>query len=269
MIETLDQYFEGGLIQSLIAWAFSIVLAAVIYNVFRSFLNKSDNDSKKTILQIVRITISIICIYSCLNRILVLNDFMVTILASSGVIALAVSLAAQESLGNIIAGIIILLTKPYKVNDLIKIADGKYIGYVEDITLHHTIIRTYENNRIAIPNSTMSDSAIENSDLIESRKANFLEVQISYESDLDKAMEILKELGDSHPKSLKNTTVRVTGFADSGINLRAIVYSENSLSGFNICCDIRRDIIYSFREHGIVIPYPTRTVKIDNDMKEE
>ena len=262
MLEILNSYFEGGLVQTAFAWVFTIVFAAIVYRIAKRFFDRITIDNEATILLIIKSFIIFAAAYTCLKRVAPLNGLMSTLLASSGILALAVSLAAQDSLGNMMAGLIILLTKPYKIGDLIKIDSGKYIGYVEVITLRHTVIRTYENNRIAIPNTTMNASPIENYDLVESEKANFLEVQISYDSDLDTAMNLLKEMADNHPLSLGNTTVKVTGFGESGINLRVTIKTENSLKGFNVMADMRHDIIYAFKEKGIVIPYPTRTVEI-------
>ena len=265
MLEILNSYFEGGLIQTALAWVVTIIFAFVVYRLAKRFLDRVTIDNEQTILLIIKSFIIFAAAYTCLKRVAPLNGLMSTILASSGILALAVSLAAQDSFGNMIAGIIIVLTKPYKIGDLIKVDSGKFIGYVEKITLRHTVIRTYENNRIAIPNTTMSASPIENYDLVDSEKANFLEVQISYESDLDTAMNLLKEMADNHPLCLGGTTVKVTGFGDSGINLRVTIKTENSLKGFNVMADMRHDIIYAFKEKGIEIPYPTRTVELKKE----
>ncbi|MDZ7777461.1 MAG: mechanosensitive ion channel [Bacteroidales bacterium] len=73
------------------------------------------------------------------------------------------------------------------------------MGTVEDITLRHTVIRNFENRRIIVPNSVISSETIINSNIIEDKVCNFVEISISYDSDVDKAMALMQEEAMSHP----------------------------------------------------------------------
>ena len=160
-----------------------------------------------------------------------LRDYGVTLFAGAGVLAAIVGFASQSAFSNIIGGIFLVIFKPFRVDDLISV--GTNTGRVEDITLRHTVIRNFENRRIVIPNSIISNETIINSTIVEEKICQFFEIGISYDSDVDKAMEILREEAMRHPNTIDNRTeediekntpvveVRVIGFGDSSVNLRA------------------------------------------------
>lgn len=273
-------YFENGLINSLAYCCITIILSFIIYRSIKYFINKKDPDNRKVIVMIWRIFMITLTAYTCMTQFKPVQSLTTTLLASGGVLALVISLAAQESVGNLIAGIVIIMFKPFCIGDLIKINNGEYIGYVEEITLRHTIIRTYEHNRITIPNSIINKSSIENADLIDTKKVNFLEITISYDSNIDDAIRIIKEESQKHKycidmrskeekrKKVPKVPVRLVEFEDSGIRLRAYIYSEDSSKGFEMLSDLRYSIKKRFDETGIEIPYPYRMLIIKQETSE-
>ena len=200
-----------------------------------------------------------------------LSRLSTTLLAGSGIVALAVSLSAQESLGNIVSGLFISLFHPFNVGDRIRLISTDVVGYVESITLRHTIIKTLTNNRITVPNSIMNKEIIENSHMVETIASYFVDVSISYESDVDLARYIMADIIGSHPlyvdvrKNMREekVPVLVRAFESSGIALRARVWTKTVDESFSACSDIRIEILKRFKEEGIEIPY-TKIVIIDN-----
>src|SRR5210317_644445 len=104
--------------------------------------------------------------------------------AGVGVTAIVVGLASQKALANIISGVFILIFKPFRIDDVIEFKDGQK-GMVEEITLRHTIIKDYENRRIVIPNSAISEETIINSSIQDERIRKNVVFSISYDSDVD------------------------------------------------------------------------------------
>ena len=200
-----------------------------------------------------------------------LSRLSTTLLAGSGIVALAVSLSAQESLGNIVSGLFISLFHPFNVGDRIRLISTDVVGYVESITLRHTIIKTLTNNRITVPNSIMNKEIIENSHMVETIASYYVDVSISYESDVDLARDIMADIIGSHPlyvdvrkdMSEEKVPVLVRAFESSGIALRARVWTKTVDESFSACSDIRVEILKRFKEEGIEIPY-TKIVIIDN-----
>jgi len=194
-----------------------------------------------------------------------------SLLAGAGILAVAVGFASQHALSNIISGLFIIIFKPFRVNDRLRIRDTLY-GIVEDITLRHTVIRDLENRRILIPNAVISDEVIVNADFGDDKICLWLEIGISYESDIDKAKTIMKEEAMAHPLHVDNrkpeqieegvevVVVRVLSLDEYAVRLRAWVWAENNADAFSMKCDLLESVKKRFDAEGIEIPYPHRTL---------
>lgn len=207
-----------------------------------------------------------------------LKTLGVTLFAGAGVFAAIALFASQAAFSNIISGIFIIIFKPLKINDIVDIGSLSK-GQVEDITLRHTVIRNFENRRIIIPNSLVSSEVIINSDIIDDEICNFCEFDISYDSNVDKAMEIISTQAINHPLSIDHrtteeleegmpqVTVRLVSFGDSSVHLRAYVWSNDHRSGFRMKCDLNKSVKEEFDKAGIEIPYPYRTIVFKDNQK--
>ena len=227
---------------------------------------KYENDNQPIIIKLIKIGLNIVLILGICYQFTALKEIVKTLLTGGGVLALVLGLAAQEAVGNLVSGMMILFFKPFKVGDLIKTNNG-LVGTVLDISLRHTVIKTYENTQIMIPNSEINKATLENVTAADF-KGDFLILQISYESDLDLAISIIAEEIMKHPDflDLRNATekmdgipavkVRCTNFLDSGIELKAALQSRSSAVGYAMLSDLRISIKKRFDEAGIVIPYP-------------
>ena len=195
-----------------------------------------------------------------------LNNLTNTLIAGSGIAALAISLAAQESLNNIVSGAFIALFKPFEVGDRIKLVKSDIVGTVEDITLRHTILKTYNNSRLVVPNATMNQEMLQNSNLIDSRVSAFVEVYVTYEADLRKAVGIMADVIGNHPYYVDVRTedemlekpkveVQVREFGEHSILIRANMWTKTVTENFEACSDARIRIKERFEAAGIGFPY--------------
>lgn len=195
--------------------------------------------------------------------------------ASAGIFAAIVGFASQAAFSNIISGIFLVIFKPFRVGDIIKVSN-LYHGTVEDINLRHTTIKDFENRRLIIPNSVISAETIQNFNIVDAKICNFILFGISYDSDIDLAMKIIREEAMKHANFIDNRTeediekgvpsviVRLLEFGDSSVNLRAQVWSENPSKAFELKCDINKTIKARFDKEGIEIPFPHRTIVYKN-----
>lgn len=206
-----------------------------------------------------------------------LRAISVSIFAGAGILAAIIGFASQQAFSNIVSGIFIVIFKPFRVSDRVKIGEA-YAGVVEDITLRHTVIRNFENQRIIIPNSIMSSETIVNSSIVDQKICKFIEFGISYDSNVDKAIKIIQEEALAHPSSIDNrneadiannepvVSVRVMGFGDSSVNLRAWVWANDPPTAFKMGCDLNKSIKERFDKEGIEIPFPYRTIVFKKDI---
>ncbi len=194
-----------------------------------------------------------------------------SLLAGAGILAVAVGFASQHALSNIISGLFIVIFKPFRVNDRLKIRDT-LSGIVEDITLRHTVIRDFENRRILIPNTVISNEVIINSDFGDDKICLWLDIGISYDSDIDLAKQIIEDEALKHPMHIDNRTpaqleagegvvrIRVISLDDSSVLIRAWIWAENNANAFAMKCDLLESLKKRFDKEGIEIPFPHRTI---------
>jgi small-conductance mechanosensitive channel len=194
-----------------------------------------------------------------------------SLLAGAGLFAIAIGFASQAALSNVIGGLFIVMFKPYKIGDRIQIRTD-LSGVVEDINLRHTVIRNFENKRIIIPNSVISNEVVVNSNYEDNKICKWIDMGISYDSDIDLAKEIMKDEILKHPLFVDNRTeeqieagedivpVRVIMMGESSVNLRAWSWANNPPDAFVMGCDLLESIKKRFDKEGIEIPFPHRTL---------
>lgn len=196
-----------------------------------------------------------------------LRSISYSLLASAGLLAVVFGFAAQKTLGNMISGISIAISKPFRVGDIIRVGDRE--GVVEDITLRHTIIVAYDNKRCIIPNSSISEQLIDNFTIEDKKVCYFFEVMVSHDSNIDKAITIIQKVAEKHPSCLdtrqKDATdpivrVRAVKLNHEGVTLKAWVWAKDHLTGFRMGCDLNLEVGKQFKKASIKFAYPRRVM---------
>lgn len=255
----------------------TIILAKVAVKLYTRFIERSSkkDDENLTTYKFLQHSISVIIyligISFAISMIPFLRPVAQSIVAGAGIMAIAVGFAAQQALGNIISGVFIVISKPYQINDRISMSDGQR-GVVEDISLRHTVIRNFENQRIIIPNSIISNQILINSNFTDTKICRFIDIGISYKSDIDLAKKIMAEEIENHPLNIDNRTeediangmprvmVRVLQLTDSSVMLRAWAWAADPPNAFIMNCDLIESIKKRFDKEDINIPFPQRTI---------
>ncbi len=189
-----------------------------------------------------------------------------SLLAGAGILAVAIGFASQQAFSNIISGIFLVIFKPFRVNDRLRVKDI-YAGVVEDITLRHTVIRDAENRRIIIPNSVIATEIIVNSDYSDGKICKYVEFNVALNSDIDKVKRIIGEEIARHPKYLdprkeeeKATKplveVRLLRFTDFAMVMRGSAWAESNGDASDMQMDLLESIKKRFDTEGVEMPYP-------------
>ncbi len=279
--ETIDYILLAG-----ITLGVAIVLTTVIKKILGLFVSKYAEKLKtdptnfsfiKNAVGFIIYTGAIIFIFF---KVPFLKSLGTGLFAGAGIAAVAVGFASQKAIANIIGGIFILIFKPFKISDIIEFKDGQK-GTVEEITLRHTIIKDYENRRIIIPNSVIGEETIINSNIQDEKIRKHIVFSISYDSNIDKAMEIIRDEAQRHPFLLDNRTpeeiqndepivrVRVVSLSDFSVDLKAYLWTSGNDNAFTIMCDLLKSVKQRFDKEGIEIPFPYRTIVLKKDLERE
>ena len=266
------QRFLDNYLDNIIAVILIIIVAFILNKLIDRIINKAIKIKKKknvtTLLMFVKrikkVIIFLLAILVSLTQFDIFNSFSVTLLSGLGIGSVVLGFAAQESLKNFFGSVAIVLGNPYEVGDFIECIDKGVSGTVEDITMRHTIIRTINNRRVIIPNCEMNTYTIENFNYSENENVKLVDFSISYESDIDKAINIIKEEMEKmyHPnpkgrnKDVEFPKVRVSELGDSGVTLRTWVWGNNNNDVFENTYKLQYSLKKRFLEEGIEIPYP-------------
>lgn len=271
--------FFGAVIFALLVAIASFLVAQFSNYILSKFVkkHKNTNNGRATILAFLRHLIaSMIYLFGFIiivESIPEITSAVKTVMTAGGLIAVVAGFAAQEALGNIIGGILILVYKPFVIGDVVKHLDSGIFGKVEEINLHHTSIRTNENKHIIIPNNKMNTSVIENADYLEQKVCNLLEIGISYESDLKLAKRLFAEVVAADPNFLDVRTeaqkksnvpivdVIVVELGESAVKLRAPLWAKDNGTAFALKCSVQEDVKRVFEQNGVDIAYPHLVVK--------
>lgn len=266
--------FDNKLYYALFLLALMLITLKIIGLCFRPFKKKNSIHMSflKSVIQAMTAIAFILQIGSLSDA---FTKFSSSILMSSSLIVVVLGFVFQEGLSNIVHGFILIVFKPFDLDDRVKITiDGQQIsGYVKNINLRNTIIQNVANNSfVIIPNSKMDLGVIDNSYFdSEAVNSNFLDISITYESNLEKACEIVSECITRHPLVRqarkpedrdKPVDVLVTNLAESGIALRSSVVTRTIEENFGACSDIRKELLFRFsQEEDVDFAYPHVVVK--------
>lgn len=187
---------------------------------------------------------------------------LLTSLATIGAAAtLAVGFALQDVLRNFVAGVFIYTDQPFRIGDWIQWADHE--GVVDDISLRVTRVRTFDNELLTVPNSTLTDGVITNPVAMDRLRLTF-DFGIGYDDDVERASSIIVEEAERHPDILDDPapSVRLTEFGDSSVGLRARIWiADPSRADYlRIRGEYATAVKARFDEAGIDIPYPQRVL---------
>jgi small-conductance mechanosensitive channel len=188
------------------------------------------------------------------------------ILTALGVGGLAVALALQDTLSNLFGGVYVAMAGQVRLGDYIKLNSGEE-GYVSDIGWRSTTIRVPANNMIIVPNAKLAQAIVTNYYLPEKRMASSLQVGVGYDTDLDRVEQVLLAIGQqaAHeiPGMLAEPEPNVAfepGFGDSSLGFTLNYHVAEFNNQPAVRNELRRRVLRRFRQEGIEIPFPTRTV---------
>lgn len=241
----------------LLKYILPFVVAYVLQFVLNKVLKKERLKGKLYLIFLKGIIIAVvwaIAALTVLSGIPAFSKTWETAVASSGIAAVVLGLAAQSTLANVFAGISLSASRPFDIGDRIKI-DSYDPGFVENITLRHTVIKTYQNEIIYIPNSIVGSQTIVNYTQ-ENSFSYPIRVSVAYGTDMQKAMDVIADAIESHPKHHgARPRVLCKSCDDSGVTLQALVETRDFRDNPGTCSECLVEIMKRFAAEGIEIPY--------------
>ena len=232
-------------------------LAKKIRKLFVKALEKKEIDATLVgfFSNIIYGAIVVFVIIAAISKLGVETTSFAAVVASAG---LAIGLALQGSLSNFAAGVLLILFRPFKVGDAIKVAGE--MGVVVEVSLLTTELKNFDNIKVVIPNSTIMNGAITNFSANSTRRID-LAIGVGYGDDLNKARQIILDLIAADERILKDPEpqVLVSNLGESSVDFVVRPW-VNSADFWLTRCDLIKKIKETFDAEGISIPFPQRDV---------
>lgn len=244
-----------------ITWLIVRTIDAIIVEYLRPMVSKSESDLDDQLLPLLRKLFKIIL--WALGIVIGLNNVgfdVGAVIAGLGIGGLALALAAQDTVKNIFGGIMVYVDKPFKVGDRIQIHG--YDGFVEEVGIRSTRLRTLEGRLVTLPNAHFSDEAVENVTLEPSRKV-VINLGLTYETTpekMERAIEILKEISTGHSDLEENHLVSFNNWGDFSMGIMYIYFIKPTSDILQTQTDINMAILKRFNAEGLDFAYPTQMI---------
>ena len=257
-------FIPDNIVEIAIGYSISFVFALLIFFIGK-WISKSvvkilgkalrkvggvDETLVKFLENIVYYALLTVVIIAALNKLGIATTSFLAILGAAG---LAVGLALKDSLGNFASGVMIVLFKPFKAGDSVVAAGVS--GTVTEVTIFNTVFLTADNQKIIVPNSSITSGSITNVNANNTRRVDIV-VAISYEDNIKNVKEVLTNIINSNPKVLqeKGFGISVTDLAETSVKLGVNVWAKSSDYG-SLKAELLEEIKIKFDEVGITIPY--------------
>ena len=214
--------------------------------------------------RIIRVAVFVIGLLVILQSL----DISVTpIITALGIGGLAVSLALQDTLSNLFAGLSMTVSRQIRPGDYIQLDSGEQ-GYVTDITWRNTTIRALPNNMIIVPNAKLASVIITNYYFPEQEMAVLVQVGVSYDSDLSRVEQVTMEVGREIMREVPGGVpefepfIRYHTFSDYSINFSVILRGREFTDQYLLKHEFIKRLHVRYAAEGIQIPFPIRTVHL-------
>lgn len=261
--ELLDQAmalvmtYAPKVVLAIITLVIGMWLINKLVGVLDAKLSQKDPTLNKFLCGLIGAVLKILLLISVASMVGIATTSFIAIIGAAG---LAVGLALQGSLANFAGGVLILIFKPFKVGDVID-AQG-YLGSVREISILYTIVDTFDNRRIVIPNGQLANASLTNLSAYETRRCD-MTFGIGYADDIDKAKDICKRLIEEDERALKDPEplIVVGALGESSVDLTVRAWTK-SADLWPFYWDMQERVKKAFDAEGISIPFPQRDVHL-------
>lgn len=258
-----DDVTVFDLVSVILTLLISVIIAKVIViNVRRSLKEKLRKDHLDMIIKIIYFSIIVMAVVSVLPTLGIKTSGL---LVAGGIVGLVIGFASQSIVSNLISGLFLMIERPIVIGNQVNIEGIS--GFVEDISIISTIIRTYDGLYVRMPNEKVFTTNITNYVGNVARRFEYV-VGIRYSDDADKAIEIIKNIIDDHPFALKNPApvAFVDNLGDNTVNIIVRIWGP-STEWFGIKTFLLWEIKRILEENGIEIAFPQRVLWFGNELK--
>lgn len=245
-----------------VAWFIMNLLDAFITNYLAPATSRTKTDLDDTLIPIIRKALKIVIVV--ITIVMIIDNFgydVTSLIAGVGLGGLAFALAAQDLLSNLFGGIAILTDKPFRLGDRVRL-DAEKDGFIKEIGLRTTRMKTLDGTQLVIPNSNIANSVLENVSREKARKVK-MTIGLTYETSsakLEKAKKIMAKIIEKNKDTKDKALISFSNFGDSALEILVIYWIKNFDNILGAKDAINTQIKKAFDKEKIDMAYPTQTL---------
>lgn len=249
----IEKYADFGvnIIEALLIFVVGWYVVKIVLHIISKMMRRSQVDGiiENFVISILNIGLKIIVVITVIAQLGVPTTSLVAVLTTAGA---AIALGIQDSMKGIASGITILFSKPFVKGDIIEI--DNYVGTVQEIQLLYTIVMTFDNKMVVIPNNDLISSSFVNYSHEKIRRVT-ISFDIHHDNDIDALKQAIMEVIEKHPYALKDPSpdVKITGYKEQSLTMQVWAWAENE-HFYDLNDDLLASIQNIFKELHVVIP---------------
>lgn len=243
----------------------SIIIFILIFSIIKLIGKIFNKLNKKKLIHIVflksilQVIVIIVGIFLIGYKYETFRNISSSIITGSTLIVAVLAFSLEEGIANIIHGLVISISKPFNIGDRLTLPDKKITGTVESITIRHTVIKNIVTGAyILVPNSIINKEIIENSHYSQTTYTYFVDISISRDSDIEKAINIFKQVifeSKYFSGNMTDISIYINEISETALYLRGFVKTNSVEDNFIACSEIRKNLLIKFQENNISFPY--------------
>jgi small-conductance mechanosensitive channel len=253
------------------------MIKKIIYLLYKKVYRKRHLDPGRLFLfaALFRIIIIVIGVGFAISLVPGIKSISTSLLASAGIATAIVGFASKDVLANFVSGAVIIIFRPFTISHWINI-NNVHEGWVEEIKFLYSVIRDKRHQRMIIPNSKIIANYIINSSYREEFVCQYVEFNVAYGTDIQKARSIIQEVAEANTHCIDHRSpaqkqenepiveVRFQLFGTYAITLRALVWVNDPSKASTMKWALNEQINERFKQEGIEIPFPYQNLIIKN-----
>lgn len=245
---------------------FTVLLALWIGGLIEERLNRNEKLDLSLRVVFSRITKTLLVVVAILIVLPLVGIDLTTLSVFGGALGVGLGFGLQKIASNYVSGFIILLDRSIRIGNMITLEGNS--GEVTQITTRYTVVRSLGGAEAIVPNEMLVSAVVLNQTYTNPEIRQSIAVQVSYGSDIERAMQILTEVAAQHERVLNEPSPRsyLVNFGDSGIDLELGFWIADPIEGtLNVKSDLNVEIWRTFRREGVEIPFPQREIRVLKD----
>ena len=269
--------FLGAMVIGLLIFVTALLFSSLLGRLMRRHegaitrtFSTIDETIFRYLLHLKTILVFVLALFLFSSIIPSLRTFLGSLTAGAGITAVILGFAAKSTLSNLVSGVMLAIYRPIHIGDTVTIEDQ--YGTIEDITLRHTILLTWDYKRLVIPNEKLDNMSLINYSLKDPRMVLPLEIGVSYDTDLDLARYLILEEAARCPHRIPDHAapdtpwVRVVNLGDFSVTLRLYLWTPDMSASWMAKHWLLENIKKRFDREGVEIPFPYRTQVYKRDL---